>query len=454
MNILSMTAWRRFVRNLWMGFVLLACGLARADQIDDVATAQMKKQNIPGIAVAVIKGGKPVKLKGYGYANLETGARVTPETVFEIGSVSKQFIATGIVLLARDGKLGFDDPVRKFIPEAPESWQPITIRHLLTHTSGLVREAPGVLNPVPDTLVAIRAGFAPPLAFATGARQQYSNLGYFTLAEIITRVAQKPWPQFMHDRVFAPLGMTATRTTTYEAVVPQRANGYVLAEGQLQNAARIQGVRPSGAFLSTIQDLARWEAALNDSTMLTQPERELMWTAVTLNDGSTRNYGFGWELDKVGTHRQIRHGGTMIGFRADFLRYPDDGITVITLGNMGTGLVERVSDGIAALRIDGLQPRRKAVQLTGSALDALTGRYQLTAGVLTVTRREGRLALTMASGNRSAEMAVVTPESATTFFDEDNPRPTYAFETDAAGKLSIVQRGEGGRENLRGQKID
>ncbi len=448
-----MTAWPRFARAIRVASLLLACaGLAHADQIDDVVAAQMKKQNIPGVAVAVLKAGKPVKIKGYGYANLETGTRVTPETVFEIGSVSKQFIATGILLLARDGQLGFDDPVRKFIPEAPESWQPITIRHLLTHTSGLVREAPGVLNPVPDTLVAIRAGFAPPLAFATGARQQYSNLGYFTLAEIITRVAQKPWPQFMHDRVFAPLGMTATRTTTYEAVVPQRANGYVLAEGQLQNAARIQGVRPSGAFLSTIQDLARWEAALNDSTLLTQPERELMWTAVTLTDGSTRNYGFGWELNKVGTHRQIRHGGTMIGFRADFLRYPDDGITVITLGNMGTGLVERVSDGIAALRIEGLQPRRKPAKLPDSTLDALAGRYQLAAGVLTVTRREGKLALTMAVGPRIIEMAVVTPESSTTFFDEDNPRPTYAFEADAAGKIFFVQRNDEGRENMRGQK--
>jgi hypothetical protein len=213
-------------------------------------------------------------------------------------------------------------------------------------------------------------------------------------------------------------------------------------------------VRPSGAFLSTIQDLAKWEAALNDSTMLTNAERELMWTAVRLNDGSAKNYGFGWEVNKVGTHRQIRHGGTMLGFRADFSRYPDDGITVIALGNTGTGLVERVSGGIAALQIEGLQPRRKPAKLSDSTLDSLAGRYQLAAGVLTVARREGGLALTMAVGPRNIEMAVVTPENGTTFFDEDNPRPTYAFETDAAGKLSFVQRDAEGRENMRGQKIE
>ncbi len=450
----SMHAWQLLCR-MWIGLVLLAGAAgAQADQIDDIVAAQMKKQNLPGVAVAVLKDGKPIKVKGYGYANLETGTPVTTETLFEIGSVSKQFIATGIMLLVRDGKLGLDDPVRRFIGEAPESWQPITIRHLLTHTSGLVREAPGMQNPVPETLAAIRAGFAPPLAFAPGSKQEYSNLGYFTLAEVITRTSGKLWPQFLQERIFTPLGMSATRTTTYDEVLGHRANGYVVAEGRLQNAARIQGVRPSGAFLSSIEDKARWEAALNSEAVRTAAEGARMWTPVQLNAGSTKNYGFGWEVNTVGTHRQIRHGGSMPGFRADLSRYPDDRLTVITLGNSGSALVERVSGGIAALRIKGLQPTRKPVKLPGSTLDGFTGRYQLPTGVLTIARRDNQLALTVATGARNVDIGVITPEASASFFDEDNPRPTYAFETDAAGKMSFVQRGEDGRENLRGQKLE
>jgi D-alanyl-D-alanine carboxypeptidase len=455
MTTSSLTAFRRLVRGMWIGITLLTCtSIALADQIDDIVAAQMKRQNIPGVAIAVLKSGRPVKIKGYGYANLETGTHVTPETVFEIGSVSKQFIATGIMLLVRDGQLGLDDSVRKFIPEAPESWQPITLRHLLTHTSGLVREAPGPLNPVPETPAAVQAGFAPSLVFTPGSKLQYSNLGYFTLAEVITRVAQQPWRQFIQSRIFAPLGMTATRTTSYEEVVPQRANGYVLADGRPQNAQRIQGVRPSGAFLSTIQDLAKWETAMNGDTVLTTAERALMWTAVRLNDGSTKDYGLGWEVNKVGTHRQIRHGGSMPGFRTDYSRYPDDGVTVITLGNTGSALVERVSDGIAALQIEGLQPRRKAIRLSDSALDAYTGKYKLPTSTLTVTRRDGKLVLTLAAGPRTSEIALITPESRTSFYDADNPHLTYAFESDAAGKVYIVQRSEEGRETMRGAKLE
>jgi D-alanyl-D-alanine carboxypeptidase len=455
MTTSSLSAFRRLVRGMWIGLTLLTCsGTALADRIDDIVTAQMKRQNIPGVAIAVLKAGRPVKIKGYGYANLETGTRVTPETIFEIGSVSKQFIASGIMLLVRDGKLGLDDPVRKFIPEAPESWQPITLRHLLTHTSGLVREAPGQLNPVPETLAAVQAGFTPPLVFAPGSKQQYSNLGYFTLAEVITRVAQQPWRLFIQSRIFAPLGMTATRTTSYEEVVPQRANGYVLADGRPQNAQRIQGVRPSGAFLSTIQDLAKWETGLNGEAVLTAAERALMWTAVRLNDGSTKDYGFGWEVNKVGTHRQIRHGGSMPGFRSDFSRYPDEGVTVITLGNTGSALVERVSDGIAALQIEGLLPRRKAMRLSDNALDAYAGMYKLPTSTLTVTRRDDQLVLTLLAGARSSEVALLTAESRTRFYDADNPRLTYTFESDAGGKMHIVQRSEEGRETLRGAKLD
>jgi CubicO group peptidase (beta-lactamase class C family) len=270
---------------------------------------------------------------------------------------------------------------------------------------------------------------------------------------VISKAAGKPWPEFIHERIFAPLGMAATRTTTNEELIPHRAAGYVWADGKYQNSPYLPLVRPSGAFLSTARDMARWEAALSGELFFTTAERAMLWTPVKLNDGSTYDYAFGWEVHKVGTHRQVRHGGTMLGFRADISRYPDDGITVITLGNSARGGVEKISGGVAALYIEGLQPRRREAKMSVATLDSFTGRYQLKEGVLTVARLDNRLTLSVASGSRSAVMAVLTPEGATSFFDEDSPRTTYSFETDAQGKLFFVLRTEEGRESLRGPRI-
>ncbi len=443
------------IRHFFLAGLALAAitAPAYADRIDDFVQAQLKKQNIPAVSVVVLKDGKPIKTRGYGVANLESGTPATPDTVFEIGSVSKQFIASGILLLNGDGKLGLDDSVRKYLEDAPEAWQPITIRHLLTHTSGMIRETPGMQNVAITDIAAIRGAYGTPLSFQPGEKRVYSNLAYFTLAEIITRTSGKPWPEFMRERIFAPLGMTATRTTTRDELVPQRARGYTWANGRHANAIEIIPVRPSGAFLSTVNDLAKWEAALHSDVILTAAQRALLWTPAKLNDGTEQPYGLGWEIGKSGSHRLIRHGGTMLGYRADYSRYVDDDLTVVVLGNSATGMVERISAGIANLYIPGLFPKRTPAKSSAAELDAYTGQYQVTGGVLTVSRREGRLALTMAQGSRTTEMAVVTPEGKGRFFDEDNTRPTYSFEADANGTPQFVMRDEAGKESMRGAKI-
>src|SRR5688500_167718 len=182
--------------------VLLALALAPAaaaqapasapvpDAVDDYVTAEMQRQKIPGVALAVVRNGTVTKIAGYGLADREQNVRVAPNSVFKIGSVSKQFIAAGIMLLAQDGKLSVDDVVRKFLPDAPEAWSGITVRHLLSHTAGLTREGPAFapFAPKPDIDV-VRSGYASPLQTAPGEKYAYSNLGYFTLAEIITRVS-------------------------------------------------------------------------------------------------------------------------------------------------------------------------------------------------------------------------------------------------------------------------
>jgi hypothetical protein len=213
-------------------------------------------------------------------------------------------------------------------------------------------------------------------------------------------------------------------------------------------------VRPSGAFLSTVQDLARWDAALYSDAILSAAQREQMWSPVKLNNGSTQPYGFGWEINRAGQHRLIRHAGAMLGYRSEMSRYVDDGLTVVVLTNLYAAPTERISSGIAALYIDGLQPKRKAAKLSTAELDAFTGRYQLGGGVLTVSRNEDQLVLDMAAGPRTIRMAVLKPMGKSVFFDEDAPRPTYHFEPDAQGRLNFVQRSEEGKEGVRGVKLD
>jgi CubicO group peptidase (beta-lactamase class C family) len=176
-------------------------------------------------------------------------------------------------------------------------WQSITVRHLLTHTAGLVREAPGFYPyKLQRDLDVIRTAYSLPLRFQPGEQWEYCNLGYFVLAEIIQTVSGKPWGDFLAERVFAPQGMTATRATSVADIVPNRADGYAWSAGKFQNMENWPALRPSGAFLSTVLDLARWEAALLTDRVLKESSKPEMWTPVKLNDGRRHPYGFGWQL--------------------------------------------------------------------------------------------------------------------------------------------------------------
>lgn len=335
---------------------LLSSAVLHADDIDDYAKTAMAREHIPGVAIAVVKSGSVAKVSGYGLADIEQNVPVRPETVFKIGSASKQFIAAGIMLLAQDGRLGVDDLAGKYIPGLPPTWQKITLRHLLTHTSGLMREAPGfdAYKTLRD-LDVIRTAFSRPLLTPTGTKYEYSNLGYYVLAEVISRVSGKPWHEFISERIFAPLGMTNTRITSSTDIVPNRAYGYVWANERFQKAEDFIAVRPSGAFLSTVLDLAKWEAALRTNTILTAASKAAMWTPATLADGKKVPYGFGWDLadfpaDKPPTGiAMIRHEGTMPGFKSAFARWPGYDLAVIVLTNRNEAPVEAFEANLALL---------------------------------------------------------------------------------------------------------
>lgn len=331
--VLSLASWR---------------GLAQGDPIDVFVGEQLKAFGLPGLSLAIVQDGKVVRAGGYGLADPSRGTPAAATTVYKIASVSKQFVATAIMLLAQDGKLQVDDPVSRYLEGTPSAWQPITIRHLMTHTAGLPRESPA-FDPMKATSDAeiVKATYAMPLRFMPGSKWEYSNVGYYALAEIVTRVAGQPWTRFIQDRIFTPAAMTVTAPTNVTPTLPNRARGYGGTDNR-QPADEWVALRASGAFLSTVEDLAKWDALLYTDKILTEASRRQMWAPVQLTGGATHPYGFGWHtLTQSDGRRVVWHGGGLPGFASYFGRHLDDRITVIVLTNGNDVDIAAVANGIA-----------------------------------------------------------------------------------------------------------
>lgn len=338
----------------WVAAVLVATSWVdvaaqRSGAVDSVVAHQMREQHIPGVAVAVVQDGRVVLSKGYGIANLEWQTPVTDRTVFKIASVSKQLIASGVMLLAQEGKLKTSDPVSKYYPDAPASWAPLTLAHFMSHTGGVVREgAFEAFRSQPDSIV-IKGAYGRDLLFPVGSKWSYCNTCYFALADIIARVSGQSWEDFFQTRIFRPLGMTATGVTTTTRIIPQRADGYVWRNDAWSRADDILAVRPSGAFVSTVADLAKWELALEGNQVLTAASKAEMWTPTLLTDGTRHGYGYGWSLDSLAGRPRISHGGSLTGFRTTFMRFPEQRLAVIVLTNVANANPDRIAEGIAGL---------------------------------------------------------------------------------------------------------
>jgi len=433
---------------------LVAFVAVRADKVDDYVKAAMEKQHIPGVAVAVVKDGKIVKAEGYGLANIELNVPVRPDSVFKIGSLSKQFISAGILILAQQGKLSLDDPVSNYLDGTPESWKPITIRHLLTHTSGIVREAPG-FDPlkIQSDADVIKTAYGLPLRFAPGEKWEYCNVGYFSLAEIIRKVTGKPWGDYLNEVVFKPLEMNATRTTSMTDLIPNRANGYGWRDGKYSNAAIYLALRPSGAFLSTVLDLAKWDAALYTERLLTQATREQMWSEVKLNSGKTYPYGFGWSLDSVGGHALKHHGGSLPGFRAELSRFMDDRLSVIVLTNSNNADPETIALEVAEFYIPNLIPTPTAVKVNPQIFDVYVGEYRPPdqgAATAYITREGDKLMMKIGQNGEKREMFAT---SETRFFTAASRRDFYVFVKNDKGVVTHLVLELEGREIGTANKI-
>ena len=310
---------------------------APPDSLDRFIEERMEELRIPGLAVAIASNGRIIVARGYGVADVQNGAPVTAETRFDLASITKQFTAAGIMLLVEEGRIDLDASIRTYLPEVPESRAGITVRHLLTHTSGLPF-AGFLRNPPIDitTNMWYPAGLADPVEFAPGDGFQYSDRNYRLLGLITERVAGMAWREFMPTRLFRPLGMNDTYIVDRWRIFENEARNYDLRDDELVNARRVYHVEtPShnGVF-SNVLDLVRWDAALYSDDLLSEQSRENMWTPTTLSDGYRHPYGFGWALDqRAGRPVQLHGGvtGTMI------VRFPRDTLAVIVLTNLGAG---------------------------------------------------------------------------------------------------------------------
>ena len=321
--------------------------------VDEFINTEMRRQRIPGLSIAVIKDGQVVLVKGYGLANVEHQVPVTPATIFQSGSIGKQFTATAVMLLVEEGKLSLDDRIGKYFSDAPQSWKSITVRHLLTHTSGMGDYPPDFdlrRDYTEDELLTTIKSV--PLAYSTGENWDYSNLGYALSGILVRKVTGKFYGDYLAERVFKPLGMTTARVISESDIIPNRASGYQLVGGELKNQ---EWVSPSinttadGSLYLTVLDMAKWDAALYAEKPLKQSSLAQMWTPVKLRDGRTRSYGFGWHTEVMHGRRIISHGGAWQGFKSFITRLPDEKLTIVFFANLWQTNEFRLASGLMAI---------------------------------------------------------------------------------------------------------
>ena len=334
---------------------------ACADPVDDYLQAQMQERRIPGLAVGVWRHGVVVKTKGYGVASLERQAPVTASTVFDLGGLTKQFTATAIMVLVEQGKLGLDDPIVRSLHDAPPAWRPITVRHLLTHTAGFPGRGQGFkalqtggLRPSYTTAELTSAAKTDALSFPPGEGAQYSDVGYFLLGLIIEKVTGRRYQDVLTEGFFRPLGMDATALSRQEASATARADVYTLRDGHLRPLGldvRLEMPSFYGAF-STVQDLLRWESALARGAVVPRRSLDEMWTPARLNDGTAGRYGLGVQVTSRWGHRMLVQSGIT---GTEWVRFPDDGVTVVVLTNLGL-VPGGLAPSVAAHFIPGRDP--------------------------------------------------------------------------------------------------
>jgi CubicO group peptidase (beta-lactamase class C family) len=326
-----------------------------AFRIDSAVRAAMGARRIPGLQLAVIKYGLIIKKGNYGFANLEDRIPVTDSTLFSIASMSKAFTCAGILLLMEDGKLNLDDSVAKYIDSLPVSWNGMTIRRLMNHTSGLRDdwdEGDNFFYAKNTDSAMFAALKAEPLKFQPGQGFSYT-CGPFILGLIIAKVSGEAYPDFMKHRIFDKLGMTNSCINNADSIIYNRAAGYILRDEKIVHGRQISAAaqaRGDVGVLTTVTDMLKWYAALQDSSLLKQSSIDQMFAPGLLYDSSKTAYGFGWFLSPYRDHALITHDGAFrTGYNSDIEIFPEDHVCIIILSNLQSGHTARIAKDIIGL---------------------------------------------------------------------------------------------------------
>lgn len=367
--------WLHFlalVASLILGIRQTSAAAQAVDKIDEYVLAEMKHEKIPGLALGVYRYGQIVKAQGYGLANIELNVPVKPETIFQSGSVGKQFTATAVMMLVEEGKVNLEDSITKYLPGSPGTWKPIKVKNLLSHTSGLAeyetdaRTKPGApfylrLDHTEDELFKLITAL--PIENPPGEKWNYRNTNYVLLGVLIHRLTGQFYGDYLQDRIFKPLGMSATRIISEADIIPNRSAGYQLVKGEIKNQDWVSpsfNTTADGALYFNVLDLAKWDAALYTERLVKQSSLDQMWTVFKLNDGKPNpgHYGFAWRVGQVNGHRVIEHGGAWQGFTTHIARYVDDKLTVVVLTNLDEehSQPDKIAHAVAGLYNPALTP--------------------------------------------------------------------------------------------------
>jgi N-acyl-D-amino-acid deacylase len=322
-------------------------------RIDAFVRDEMQRQRIPGVAIGIANKGE-VSARGYGYANLEHFAPVNDETIFQSGSLGKMFTAAAAMLLVEDGKLALTDPITKFFPDAPVTWKAITVRHLLTHTSGIPDYTTSSFDYRKDYTEdqLAKLAFEQKLEFPPGSRWNYSNTGFALLGFIIHRASGQFYGDVLAERIFKPLGMSTARVISEVDVIANRAAGYRLVKGEIKNQEWVApqlNTTADGSLYWSIDDLLKWDAAVKRRAILRRESWEQILTPVRLTSGKPYPYGFGWGLEERDHKPLQEHGGAWQGFRTQLSRFVGDDLSIVVLANLAEADPSRFVDGIAAI---------------------------------------------------------------------------------------------------------
>ncbi|MEP6740401.1 MAG: serine hydrolase domain-containing protein [Caldimonas sp.] len=350
------------------------CQPAHADAIDRFAAREQSVYGMPALAIGIIRDGKLVETHVRGLAHVELGVKAGALSVFEIGSISKQFTAYAVLILREQGKLELDAPVGRYVSDLPADWAAVPLHRLLTHSSGLPDLESafgyGVYRETPTDEEFSRRLFALPIDFKPGDKWAYSNTNYWLLARVIERIGGSSYADFMQRHIFEPLAMTSTRSALPARLLPGRAAGYRMVGGRLENrdATEPNTGRGLGDITTTLADMARWEQEQLSPRLVSAATAELARQPVRLNDGTTAPYGYGWSTEKILPKASLQHDGQTAGFTASYVRIPERRLAVVVFANAYASPTDWIARHVArAVDATLRTPRPRAIEDAGPA---------------------------------------------------------------------------------------